>query len=306
MTAIGLPDASGTRFTDYLETHSLPSDQADTRAARDGSVLATLVTHSPVEGGWFRPIDDLVISIVMQSCHSDVVRDIGWGRSSFVEAPGCILVTPPGCKSYWTFGGNPLVLHFSIARERLEALGLDWDSSLSDAGAGHLNAPLYDRLVSELASRIWSVLEQPAPLGERFVDHAVATMLTVLLGGHVEDRPASPARGGSGLPAWRMKKVRSLVAERPGLDLSIEELASSTGLSADHFVKAFSTTMGQTPHQWLSSLRIEEAKKLLRQTDQPLTEIALDLGFSSSAHFSSRFKQLVGMPPSAWRATFRS
>lgn len=293
------------RFTHYLDTRSLPTEHVDTRATSDGSVLATLVTHSPVEGGRFPPIDDLVISIVVRSCHSDVVRDIGWGRSAFVEAPGCILVTPPGCASYWVFDGSPLVLHFSIARPRLAALGLEQDPSAHRPGTDQLSAPLYDRLVTELASRMWSALEQPQRLAAQFVDHAVATMLTVLFGGFAEDRSVVRSRSRSGLAAWRMKKVKSLV-ERQGLNLSLDTLASSAGLSPDHFVKAFTVSTGQTPHQWLSSLRIEEAKKLLQHTGRPLTEIAHDLGFSSSAHFSSRFKQLVGMPPSTWRSTFGS
>ncbi|SNS88571.1 hypothetical protein SAMN06295912_12150 [Sphingomonas laterariae] len=115
----------------------------------------------------FEPIDDLVISIVMRSVQTKVIRDIGWGRQEFTEAPGCILVTPPNCRSYWHFEGAPMVLHVSAPSASIPHwLGID-GSQLAQFPKG----PIYDQLVSQLVGRMWNA-NAAAPGSGAFLDHA--------------------------------------------------------------------------------------------------------------------------------------
>jgi AraC-like DNA-binding protein len=73
------------------------------------------------------------------------------------------------------------------------------------------------------------------------------------------------------------------------------------GLSRFHFIKAFRKAMGQSPYQFLLRLRLEEAKRLLTTTRLSVEEIALTVGFSSSAQFVRMFKAVVGTTPGAYR-----
>src|SRR3546814_6983348 len=79
-----------------------------------------------------------------------------------------------------------------------------------------------------------------------------------------------------------MNYMSERIDERPLLS----ELANFVELSPDHFSRCFTATTGLTPHQWQTNLRIEEAKRQLRDTNASMTEIAHSLGFSSSAHRS--------------------
>jgi AraC family transcriptional regulator len=63
------------------------------------------------------------------------------------------------------------------------------------------------------------------------------------------------------------------------------------------------TSIGISPYQYLLQQRVERAKQLLKQTNQPIVEIALDCGFSSHSHLSKQFRQLAGMTPKAFRVS---
>ena len=84
-------------------------------------------------------------------------------------------------------------------------------------------------------------------------------------------------------------------------DLDLNTLAAESGYSRSHFLRTFRAVMGYSPHQWLTRLRVEQAKTALRENSISLIDIALDCGFSSHAHFSNTFRQIVGVTPSEYR-----
>ncbi|MNE61468.1 HTH-type transcriptional activator RhaS [compost metagenome] len=75
------------------------------------------------------------------------------------------------------------------------------------------------------------------------------------------------------------------------------DLAAHAELSEFHFARMFKHSTGQAPHQYVMQVRLQQAEKLLRNTLMPLTQIALDCGFSSASHFSHRFKAFYGHTP---------
>jgi len=78
-------------------------------------------------------------------------------------------------------------------------------------------------------------------------------------------------------------------------------LAGTAGLSIHHFARAFRQSVGEPPHSYVLRRRIERAQEMLKQTDQPLAEIALAVGFSDHSHFARHFRRLVGVTPGAAR-----
>jgi len=104
------------------------------------------------------------------------------------------------------------------------------------------------------------------------------------------------------LPKWRLRRVEQHVAAHFERSISLSELANVAGLSRMHFAAQFRAATGYRPREYLLNHRIEHAKSLLTATNRPLAEIALAVGFSTQAHFSTVFKRISGQTPARWRA----
>lgn len=295
---------SRSQFTDYLSSSSLPAKDASIRSIGVADLTMALVEHAPNAGIWFDPIDDVVISVVVRAGHSRVVRNVGHGHVEFTDAPGIVLLSPADRASYWRFEGCPLVLHLSMPRQRFPALQESARAGLDGRSAG---LPCKDPLVAQLAARMW---EFGAALDEGargIVENGLPTMLALLARSlEPTDRGPQPQRSRmSALSPTRLRKVRQVMSDQRQ-PASVTELADAVALSRTHFAKSFKAATGRSPYRAASELRIEEAKRLLSHRNLSMTDIAFELGFSSSAHFSSRFKQLTGMSPTGWRATYCS
>lgn len=88
--------------------------------------------------------------------------------------------------------------------------------------------------------------------------------------------------------------------------LTLDELSVEADLSAWHFLRAFRSAFGETPHDFLTRLRLERARELLTITSRPVTEICFDVGFSSLGSFSTLFRRQIGMSPAQFRRTVRT
>jgi AraC-like DNA-binding protein len=102
------------------------------------------------------------------------------------------------------------------------------------------------------------------------------------------------------LPALR--RARDLIDRDYARPLDVADLAAEAGYSLHHFARAFAAAYGETPHAYLTRRRIERAKALLRHANMSVTEICFLVGFESLGSFSSRFRELVGQTPSAYRS----
>ena len=82
---------------------------------------------------------------------------------------------------------------------------------------------------------------------------------------------------------------------------SLIRLAREAGMSEFHFSRAFKRTTGLTPSQYFIDLRLEKARRLLRETNRSAIEIGLDVGYTSPSHFARIFRREVGISPSEYR-----
>lgn len=87
--------------------------------------------------------------------------------------------------------------------------------------------------------------------------------------------------------------------------ISLEFLGNLTGYSAIHILRLFKNDMGQSPHEYLSALRMKRARQLLSDTDVPVSRLAIDCGFSSESYFHAMFKKQSGMSPGEYRRVAR-
>ena len=99
----------------------------------------------------------------------------------------------------------------------------------------------------------------------------------------------------------RLRRVRDRIDREYAQPLDVEALARDAHMSAGHFSRQFRRAYGESPYSYLMTRRIERAMALLRGGDMSVTEVCFEVGCSSLGTFSTRFTELVGMPPSAYR-----
>jgi AraC-like DNA-binding protein len=99
-----------------------------------------------------------------------------------------------------------------------------------------------------------------------------------------------------------LRRVRDRIDREYAQPLDVEALARSAHMSAGHLSRQFRLAYGEAPYSYLMTRRIERAMALLRSGDLSVTEVCFEVGCSSLGTFSSRFTELVGMPPSAYRS----
>jgi AraC family transcriptional regulator len=113
--------------------------------------------------------------------------------------------------------------------------------------------------------------------------------------------PASTPQRRGGLAAWQQRRVIEFMEAHLAENVSLNALADLVRLSPYHFVRSFKQSFGEPPHRYWSIRRMEHAKTLLASAQTSITEIALDLGFSTTSGFSSTFRRLVGQTPTDYR-----
>jgi AraC-like DNA-binding protein len=99
----------------------------------------------------------------------------------------------------------------------------------------------------------------------------------------------------------RLRRVRDRIDREFAQPLDVEALACGAHMSAGHFSREFRLAYGESPYGYLMTRRIERAMALLRRGDLSVTEVCFTVGCSSLGTFSTRFTELVGMPPSTYR-----
>lgn len=100
----------------------------------------------------------------------------------------------------------------------------------------------------------------------------------------------------------RLRRVRDRIDREYAQPLDVEALARGVNMSAGHLSREFRLAYGESPYAYLMTRRIERAMALLRRGDLSVTEICFAVGCASLGTFSTRFTELVGVPPSTYRA----
>ena len=100
----------------------------------------------------------------------------------------------------------------------------------------------------------------------------------------------------------RLRRARDKMDREYASPLDVPALAQGALMSTGHFARSFRSAFGETPYSYLMTRRIERAKALLRRGDLSVTDVCFAVGCSSLGSFSSRFTELVGETPSAYRA----
>jgi AraC-like DNA-binding protein len=103
----------------------------------------------------------------------------------------------------------------------------------------------------------------------------------------------------------RLLRARDAMDRANADPLDVRAVAAVAHISEAHFSRSFRATFGETPHRYLQRRRVERSMFLLRETDRSITDVCLDVGFTSLGTFSRMFREIVGETPSDYRLGHR-
>ncbi len=99
----------------------------------------------------------------------------------------------------------------------------------------------------------------------------------------------------------RLLRARDAMDRAYAEPLDVRSVAAVAHVSEAHFIRSFRAVFGETPHRYLQRRRVERSMFLLRETDRSITDVCLDVGFTSLGTFSRMFREIVGETPTAYR-----
>lgn len=134
----------------------------------------------------------------------------------------------------------------------------------------------------------------PGALGRRSADFRLQALVCDLAGNGPSPAPQA---------SKYVEEALSLMQSSVHTDLDLDALAAKLGIDKSYFVRLFKQTVGTPPMRYFLGLRLDTAKHRLRNGEESLRTIALDLGFHDEFHFSHQFKAHVGRSPQAYRKT---
>jgi AraC family transcriptional regulator len=169
----------------------------------------------------------------------------------------------------------------------------------ADAGPVEVN-PQYgitDPQVVRLAACMYDEAVSGCPTGAAYGESLSLALATYLLKRYSPAGGPEDIGGANTFTSVVSSRIVDYIRSRLGHDVTLNELADVAGLSPHYFLQIFKNTYGMTPHRYLLSERINEAKNLLRREHGSISEIGLDLGFSDQSHFTRTFRRLTGTTP---------
>ena len=156
-----------------------------------------------------------------------------------------------------------------------------------------------DDALNSLMERLRDELMRPqaSPLFVQGIAQAIAIYLARNYGETVEEsRSGSPS-----LPGYKLRQITDWMAEYVAEDFSLDRLAAQAGLSKFHFERLFKSAMGVSPSRYHINLRMNLARRLLRETKKSVVDVALDVGYANPSHFAQLFRRETGLSPSDYR-----
>lgn len=160
-------------------------------------------------------------------------------------------------------------------------------SAFNDEALNSLLGLLRDELMRGQASPI-------------FVE-AIAQAISIHLARNYGVTDEEPHSSSPSLPGHKLRQITNWIAEHAAEEFSLERLAEQAGLSRFHFQRLFKAATGVSPSQYHINLRMEEARRLLRETKMSVIDVALEVGYTNPSHFAQLFRRETGLSPSDYR-----
>jgi AraC family transcriptional regulator len=213
---------------------------------------------------------------------------------------GSVTMVPAGSAYRWLTTGPIEFAHLYIAPRRLDhSIRTTFDR---DPAAVELVPQIgaTDQLVMALVSAIMDPALDGSPDGRMARDSWFEALLTRLVQTGSTLATTSP-RARNALAPRTLARLKAHMMANLATVITLDSLAEVAGLSRYHLCRAFRTTTGLPPHAWLTQARLAQARRLLREGNLPINEIARLCGFASPNQFATTFRRAMGVTPSVYR-----
>jgi AraC family transcriptional regulator len=224
-----------------------------------------------------------------------VSRGQGSARRSRQIPRGGFFLHPAGRGLAVELGGWLDTVHAYLTDEALR--------EANDGRAVELSEELgaTDALVEQLMLTLQGVTQRWEPSARTYVDHLTGMLAAQLAHRHRADRERTPRITSSGLSPRQLSSVRELMEQRLAEPLPLSDLAAAASLSVSQFTRQFRASTGESPHQYLLRLRLQQACRLLRTATSSISEVAASCGFSHQEHLTRVMRARLGTTPAAVR-----
>jgi AraC-like DNA-binding protein len=160
-----------------------------------------------------------------------------------------------------------------------------------------------DQQFQLVANSVAKLLETARRELEGDQEAAKASLVTAsnILQAEIERCSGANGSSSGGLAAWQIVRVRAYIDGNLHRTIHIRDLSAVARRSPAHFSRKFKLAVGESPHAYVVKKRLERACHLMITSAEPLSEIALSVGFSDQAHLCRLFRQAFGQSPAHWR-----
>ncbi len=160
-------------------------------------------------------------------------------------------------------------------------------SAFTDAALDCLMEQLRDELMRKKASPLYV--------------QGLAQAIAIHLARNYAELVREPHSGSPSLPGYKLRQVTDWMAEHFTENFHLDQLAARVGLSKFHFLRLFKSATGVSPSHYHINLRMDAARRMLRETKKSVVEVALDVGYTNPSHFARLFRREAGLSPSDYR-----
>lgn len=210
----------------------------------------------------------------------------------------------PGMFAPITAPHRSATLHLSGAQRHLliSISESAFDGVCASDGLDRLTqTPFSDPFLALLCRRAWVEMQRGDVIGQAFVDSVETAIVSTLLRAADGKRLGRGSKTATPLSPDRLRAIEQHCEGNHAGRIRVAEMAHISGLPASKFSVAFKSATGQTPQQYLMSLRASHAKRMLTSTGMSLADIASACGFFDQSHMNLTFTRLLGMPPLRYR-----
>lgn len=224
---------------------------------------------------------------VNASCHCD------GKHHRRVQSDGDIDIVPAGLDGDWKDDADCTILRLwvspALVRRAAEDLDIDPDRVVVNP-----QFQRRDARIEHIAHALATGLNPDVP-SDRLYFESLAKALAVQIIQGAASKPEAPAR--QTLSFGQKRRLTDFIEANLDQDLSLDEMAQVAAISVSHLKVLFRHTFGMPPHQYVIHRRVDRARALLHQGKMPLSQIALEAGFSHQSHMAQSMKRLLGVTP---------
>jgi AraC family transcriptional regulator len=268
------------------------------------SVIAQIFVREREQDGFLVPaVAEPLIVWILKGTAIVEERELGGEWTAARVAAGDFFITDSDApyELRWnSLDNGPFeVMHLHLGLPLMERAGAEVLGSKHRPLLSEVSGARDDQLARYIALIAGEIAGQsrPSPL---YLE-SVAQALAIRLVQHYRDEARDGRRRRNALPAYRLRRVTELMEQSLGEEFDLARYADVASMSIAHFSRQFKHATGLAPSQYFIRLRIRRARQLLRETDQPIISVGMEVGYSSPSHFAQVFRKETGVSPRSYR-----